>query len=162
MRCDPSAERGAVLIILPRYKRLHLLKLCFTHTCHLTDLVNPVALQLLRCRLVVHVGKRQAVGEPRHAEFGDQRGFPDALISVEHCDVVEFDAGMIDTHICRAKCLSGHSADVGVVLRPQIINQDGVHSRHLVPHRQTVEILLDRMVGAVICGLGHGNVIISL
>ena len=82
MGSHPFPERGPVLVIPARYESLDFLQIRLPHAGHLTDLMDPVPLQLLRRRLVVHIGKRQAVGEP----LGVQRKLEEEMDKLDCLD----------------------------------------------------------------------------
>lgn len=142
MRGDTSAEGGTVLVVLTGNERLYLVDVSLLHSGKLTDLQNPVSLQLFRSSLVVHIGKVQAVGIPFAAEFPDEGRFADALRSVQHKDMVELDAGVIYTLHSGTHDLAGHRPDICVVIRTEIVDQHSVDTLDAVPFRQTGEILL--------------------
>ena len=78
----PSPEAGPVLVILPGNKGFHLIQVRFPHPGKLPNLHDPVALQLLRRRLVIHIRQVQAVRVPLAAKLRNQRALPDPLVPV--------------------------------------------------------------------------------
>ena len=82
MRRRTSAERGSVDIILPGKEGTQRLHLGFAKPRQLTDLQNPIALQLLGSGLVLGVAQVQTVGEPLSGKAGDEGRLADALGTV--------------------------------------------------------------------------------
>ena len=123
VRGHAPPEAGAILIVHPGNKGFHLIQVRFLHACQLTDLNDPIPLQFFSRSLVVHVGQVQAVGKPLHAQVGDEGGLADALRAVQHGHIVELDTRMVNAHVGGAQGFAAHRADVGIVLSPQVINQ---------------------------------------
>ena len=82
MRRCPSAECGAVDIVLSGKEGAQRLHLGFAKPCQLTDFQNPIALQLFGSGLVLGVAQVQTVGEPLSGKAGDEGRLADALGTV--------------------------------------------------------------------------------
>ena len=160
MRSHPASEGSAVLIILTGDERLDLVDVRLFHTGKLADLKNPVALQFFRSGLVIHIRERKAVRIPLAAELGDEGGFPDALIAIEHEDMIEFHARILNPGHGGTQSFTRDRTGVRVILRTEVIDQDGFSTGGSVPRRKTVEKRTDRMVGPIIRNLGHSDLIV--
>ena len=157
---DPASKAGAVLVVLAGDEGFHLVDIGLLHTRQLTNLQDPVPLQLLRCGLVVHVGKIQAVGVPVHAQLGYEGAFANALVPVEHQHGVIFDAGGVDPHIGGAQSFSRDRPHILVVLRPKVVDEQGIQTLHAIPGRQGLEHLPDGVIGPVVRHLLHSDLIV--
>ena len=160
MRRHPPPEGSTVLIVLPGYKGFHFIDVRLLHARQLTDLQNPVTLQLFSGGLVIHIGKGQAVGEPFHAQLRDQRALADTLVAVQDNHVVVFDAGIENPVIGRAQRLACHRPDIRIILCAKVVNQEGIHPVHTVPRWQGFKHLPDRMVTAVVRHLRDRDLIV--
>ena len=83
MRRCPSAECGAIDIVLSGEEGAQRLHLGFAKSRQLTDLQNPIALQFLGGGLVLGIAQVQAVREPFPGKAGDKSAFADALGTVQ-------------------------------------------------------------------------------
>ena len=80
-RC-PSAECGAVDIVLSGEEGAQRLHLGFAKSRQFTDFQNPIALQLLGGGLVLGIAQIQTVREPFPGKAGDEGRLADALGTV--------------------------------------------------------------------------------
>ena len=156
----PSSEACPVLVILPGNKGFHLIQVRFPHPGKLPDLHDPVPLQLLRRRLVIHVRQVQAVRVPFTAQLRDQRALSDPLVPVQNNHAVKLDSRMVHPAVSRAQLLPCNCPYIWSVLRPKIIDQQRIHALHPVPIRKRIKELPDRMVGPVVHGLRDSDIII--
>ena len=156
----PSSEACPVLVILPGNKGFHLIQVRFPHPGKLPDLHDPVPLQLLRRRLVIHIRQVQAVRVPFAAQLRDQRTLPDPLIPVQNNHAVKLDSRMVHPAVSRAQLLPCNCPNIWSVLRPKIIDQQRIRPLYPVPSRKRLKELPDRMVGPVIHSLRNGDIII--
>ena len=61
MGSDTTAKGGPVLVITTGNKGFYLIEVGLFHAGKFADFMYPLALQLLGCGLIVHVGKCQTV-----------------------------------------------------------------------------------------------------
>ena len=136
VRGDSPAERGTVLIILTGNEGLYLFQVGLLHTRHLSDLMDPKALELLRCSLVIHIRKRQTVRKPLHGKLGDECRLADALIAIEDGNIVKLSARMINALVCCAQSFSGNCTDILIVVCTKIVDEQCLHTKDSIPLRQ--------------------------
>ena len=141
----------AELVVLPGDERLDRLHVHLLKPRQLAQLQYPLALQLLRRGLVLHVAYGQAVAEPLPAQLGEERTLAHALRAVEHDHAVELDARLVHAGDGRHQHLPRYCAGVGGVRRAQVVHEQRLHSGHAVPRGQRFEVVADGMVTAL-CG----------
>ena len=117
-------------------------------------------MELFGCGLVVHVGEGQAVAEPFHSKIGDKSRLADTLRTIQHGHIIELYARLVYPLISGAEGFPRHGSDIGIVRCSQIINKERIYTGDAVPRRQSVEILTDRVIAAVVHGLGDGDGVI--
>ena len=137
------------LVILTGDERLDRFHIHFLQSRQLAQLQNPVALQLFRGRLILHIADRQAVGEPFAAQLGKEGALAHALRAVEHDHAVELDPRLIDAGDGGDHHLSGDGANVCRVGAAQVVDKQRLHARHTVPCRQRIEVVADGMIAAL-------------
>ena len=146
MRRHPSAETRPVLVILPGNESFHLVKIRLLHSRKFADLHDPVTLQLLSRRLVVHIRKVQAVGIPLAAKLRDQRTFAYPLISIQNNHGIKLHSRLMHTDISGAQFLPRDRPDIRGIICSQIIDQKGINPLYAIPFRKGSEKLPYRMV----------------
>ena len=110
---------------------------------------NPVALQLLRRGLVLHVADGQAVGKPFAAQLGKKRALAHALRPVQHHHTVELDPRLIDARHGGNHHLSGDSADIQRIRAAQIIDKQRVHPGNAVPGGKGFDVVPNGVIAAL-------------
>ena len=155
----PFAERRPVDVVLPGEKGAQGLHLSLLQPGQLTDLQDPVPLELLGGGFVLGVAQVQAVRKPLSGQLGDEGALAHTLGTVEHQHGVELAARTQHPADGGAEGLPGHRPDIGGVAGAQIVHQQGVHAGNLIPFRQTFDELPNGMIGPVIRHFGHGDAI---
>ena len=156
----PFAERRPVDVVLPGEKGAQGLHLSLLQPGQLTDLQDPVPLELLGGGFVLGVAQVQAVRKPLSGQLGDEGALAHTLGTVEHQHGVELAARTQHPADGGAEGLPGHRPDIGGVAGAQIVHQQGVHAGNLIPFRQTFDELPNGMIGPVIRHFGHGDVVV--
>ena len=121
-------------------------------TVQLRQFQDPVALELFRSGLVLHIGDGQRVGEPILTQNCEQRGLAHALLTIEDEDGVKLDAGAVDSSDGCHQRFAGNCPDIGCIFCTQIVDQQGVQTRNTIPLKSG-QVVLD----GVIQSLGGGN-----
>ena len=137
------------LIVLSGDERLDRFHVHLFQPRQLAQFQNPVALQLFRCGLILHIADGQAVGEPLAAQPGEERAFAHALRPVQHHHTVELDPRFIDARHCSDHHLSGDGADVQRIRAAQIIDKQRIHPGHAVPGGKGFDVIPDRVIAAL-------------
>ena len=135
-----------------RYVELDGLGFGFAHSRKLTDLHDPHALHLLVGVLALHRG--EGIGEPGTAELGDEGGLAEPLPSSDGQHIVKFTAGAVDPRHSRHEGLACDRSGVFVVLRAQVVDEQGVHTGHTVPSAP-VEVVAHRVKAVLLCHHVH-------
>ena len=146
MRRHPPPETRPVLVILSGNKGFHLVQISLLHAGKFADLHDPVTLQFLRRRLIVHVRKVQAVRIPLAAQLRYQRAFTDTLIPVQYNHRVKLRPRIMHTDIRCAQFLPRYRPDIRGIIRSQIINKERINSLYTVPLRKGSEKLPYRVI----------------
>ena len=156
----PFAKGSTVDVVLPGEKGTQGLHLGLLQPGQLADLQDPVPLELLGGGLVLGVTQVQTVRKPLSGQLGDEGALAHALGAVEHQHGVELAARTQYPADGGAEGLPGHRPDVCGVGGAQVVHQQGVHARDLIPFRQALDELTNGMIGPVIRHLGHGDVVV--
>ena len=80
--------------------------------------------------------------------------------AVQHQHRVELTAWVQHTLDGSAECFSGDRADILVVIRAKIVDEQCVHTLHAIPRRQFVDKLSDGVIGTVVRNLCYGDVVV--
>ena len=139
------------LVILSGNEGLDRFHVHLLQACQFAQFENPIALQLFRCCLILHVADGQTIREPLAAELGEEAGLTHALWAIEYDNAVELDTRFKDTGDCRDNHLSGHCTAVFRVGCAQVIHKQGIHPGDSVPLRQRFKVVPDRMIAALCC-----------
>ena len=98
---DLPAVARTVKVLCTADKALDALHFHLAHTLKLRDLVDPNALDLLRCRLVLHVLERERIREPVLPELIDECALADAAASGEDWNEIVLGARVLRANDCR-------------------------------------------------------------
>ena len=139
----------AELVVLTGDEGLDRLHVHLLEARQLAQLQDPVALQLLRSCLVLHVADGQTVGEPFVAQLGKERALAHALGAVEHDHAVELDPRLVDVGDGGDHHPARDGPNVQRVGTAQIVDEQRLHAGHAIPFRQRFEVVADGMVAAL-------------
>ena len=160
MGCGPFAKGSTIDVVLPGEEGAQRFYLGFLQPGQLADLQNPVPLELLGGGLVLGVAQVQAVRKPLSGQLGDEGALTHTLGAVEHQHGVKLAARTQYPADGGAEGLSGHRPNIGGVTGTQVVHQQRVHTRNLIPLRQTFDKLPDGVIGPIIRHLGHGDIVV--
>ena len=133
------------LIVRPGDKGLHGLHIHFLDAGQFSQFQNPVALQLLRSRLILHIRDGETVGVPLPPQQGEEGGLAHALGAVKHKDGVELDTGFIHTGDRSGECLSGDRPDIRGIIRTKVVDEQGIQPLGAVPP-ESGKVVLDGVI----------------
>ena len=153
---DAVAVGMPELIVLSGDERLDGFHVHLFKPRQFTQFQNPVALQLLRCGLILHIADGQAVREPLAAQFGKKGALAHALRPVQYHHAVELDSRLIDARHGGDHHLSGNGADVQRIRAAQIIDEQRVHSVDTVPVGKGFDVVSNGVITAL-SGDGQQN-----
>ena len=160
MWCSPFSERRPVDVVLPGEKGTQRLHLGLLQPCQFADLQDPIPLELLGGGLVLGVTQVQAVRKPLSGQLSDEGALAHTLGTVEHQHGVKLAARTQNPADGGAEGLPGHRPNIGGVAGAQVVHQQRIHARNLIPFRQAFDELPDGVIGPVICHLGHGDIVV--
>ena len=155
MALHDAAISCAVLVHLAADEALHHIDVGLAGALHLADLHDPDALELLSCGLVPGVGQAEGVTKPFSTQLPEQGALADAGLAVQDEDGVELAARLQHALDGSDQSLAGDGPGVGRVLGAQVIDQQRVHSRHVVPLGELLEVFPQRVEASLVCDRGE-------